>query len=349
MGYSATPDISEENKKFVQILSKNILIELSTRGRDATGYMAFYNGKTFYHKRPIPSERFILKGYYDLSVFPQSMIGHTRASTSGSPANNVNNHPILRDGFGIVHNGVIRSWDTLPKYADMKKKMLSKTDSELLAIKIEEDGNMEKIPEFFDEGSYAIAMMRRGSEEIHLIKDNNQPLVIADLTKIIGITLFASTQSIIEYAIKETFSKFPNFKVQYLDSYSLYKLSKGEISLVKDCSRKVKEEYAKEDNLIPFARWFKGETGGKYLINRVEACVRKIFMDTFGEKSYVGYLMKFADLYYRDGNDWRIRTLNEAKKLAENWIERQYELYGDDIIDVDEYVTRKYGRGGLVY
>ena len=45
-------------------------------------------------------------------------VGHVRASTSGSPSNNKNNHPLICDSMVGVHNGMISGWrGVMKKYS----------------------------------------------------------------------------------------------------------------------------------------------------------------------------------------------------------------------------------------
>jgi predicted glutamine amidotransferase len=60
---------------------------------------------------------------------PTCIIGHTRAATSGRPADNINNHPFPCDGGFLVHNGVVLN------YSDLKTEHLlnSECDTEVIA------------------------------------------------------------------------------------------------------------------------------------------------------------------------------------------------------------------------
>lgn len=98
-----------------------LLLELERRGRDATGIYVYYHDDSFtLMKLPLTASEFVKKaisvGLFENIVKrrPRLILLHTRASTSGSPRYNENNHPLWEvfDNYLIVlvHNGVIRTY-----------------------------------------------------------------------------------------------------------------------------------------------------------------------------------------------------------------------------------------------
>lgn len=64
------------------------------------------------------------------------LIGHCRFATNGTPNQNVNNHPHPSDGGWIVHNGVIRNYQSVISRFDLHPT--SDCDSEVLGLLIEQ-------------------------------------------------------------------------------------------------------------------------------------------------------------------------------------------------------------------
>ena len=67
---------------------------------------------------------------------PAMLIGHTRWSTNGNPAFNVNNHPHAADGGWVVHNGVITEYQGLIRRFGLNP--VSKCDSEVIGLLAEQ-------------------------------------------------------------------------------------------------------------------------------------------------------------------------------------------------------------------
>jgi glucosamine--fructose-6-phosphate aminotransferase (isomerizing) len=65
------------------------------------------------------------------------LIGHCRYATHGSPENNLNNHPHPADGGWIVHNGVVRNYESI--LADRDMAPVTDCDSEVLGLLIEQE------------------------------------------------------------------------------------------------------------------------------------------------------------------------------------------------------------------
>lgn len=65
------------------------------------------------------------------------LIGHCRWATQGSPGENINNHPHPTDSGWIVHNGMIRNYDSLLQRFNLWP--VSGCDSEVLGLLIEQE------------------------------------------------------------------------------------------------------------------------------------------------------------------------------------------------------------------
>ncbi len=111
-------------------------------------------------------------------------IGHTRWATCGKPSQE-NAHPFLdcSQKFALVHNGIIENSSRLRReLKEQGHRFTSETDTEVVVHLLEKhyDGDLHEalrkaIGEV--EGTYAIAVIMKGSEEI-VVARKNSPLVI---------------------------------------------------------------------------------------------------------------------------------------------------------------------------
>ncbi|NUB93218.1 glutamine--fructose-6-phosphate transaminase (isomerizing) [Haloterrigena sp. SYSU A121-1] len=113
-------------------------------------------------------------------------IGHTRWSTHGPPTDaNAHPHTSQNESVAVVHNGIIENYESL-KGQLLKEghEFSSDTDTEVIPHLLEreiEDGHdllsaLERVVDLLD-GSYAIAAVRAGSDEIVATR-HESPLVV---------------------------------------------------------------------------------------------------------------------------------------------------------------------------
>ena len=99
-----------------RILS-NLLEETQVRGRDATGVSYIKDNALHVIKAAQDGSDFVEQNEEWLALeesdIPKYMIMHCRYKTKGDQANNMNNHPVFRDGLALVHNGGISNDDDL--------------------------------------------------------------------------------------------------------------------------------------------------------------------------------------------------------------------------------------------
>jgi glucosamine--fructose-6-phosphate aminotransferase (isomerizing) len=127
-------------------------------------------------------------------------IAHTRWATHGG-VSDINAHP-HRDCSGtifVAHNGIIENYlDFREELAKKGHTFLSETDSEIIAHFFEErlkDKSMKEVCKEFirkAEGTFAIVILRQGSDEIAALK-RDSPLALGILPekKILGSDLYA--------------------------------------------------------------------------------------------------------------------------------------------------------------
>ena len=331
MGYvTVKPELAGITDRYISILARNLLEAVFERGKDATGYLAHYNNthKTIYYKQPINALTFIQRGYTDFKVTPDVFIGHTRAATSGNPRHNENNHPLFCGDYGLVHNGCIGKWATCCR--QYTPFMQTETDSELLVIYMnQEQGNLKKLSSTFPSATFALVAMNIKSGLVTLACDEYQPLCYIDLSQHLGIILFASTELILEAAMKETFKQYPAFKVQLFEEYMVYTISLDGLKTaypMTHIERPLRESFTTPVRNITNTHDVVSEV---IQIQRVELEVRELFEQMLGTADYRYHLAKFAQQYYFAGDDWLDRSLDVNTRLAETFIEDIWDQYGE--------------------
>jgi len=195
-------------------LLRELFLASEHRGEDATGFVAQTEpldrplaGKIVVAKQPVPASQFVKGDFAFRQLRHQrcsTVIGHVRAATHGSPADNRNNHPFVshdRQMF-LVHNGVIANHaDLADKYA---LKLESDCDSEVLLRMVEEARNpaaglrtcLREV-----QGSMAVAVYDRQKEIVWLARNRGRPLWITRLWNDRRL-LFGSTPEILLAALK---------------------------------------------------------------------------------------------------------------------------------------------------
>jgi glucosamine 6-phosphate synthetase-like amidotransferase/phosphosugar isomerase protein len=183
-------------------LSAALLEGILERGRDATG-AAWYNGaknEVRYTKAPYSAKTFIQTRVPLIPTGVKNVILHTRFATQGSPKNEHNNHPIVVENLVGVHNGHISNDKELLKaYPDHKR--IGEVDSEAAFVMAKYAKNpLEVFPDIIGRAALAWIDGDRG-RELNLARVSGSPLCVAQTP--LGSTIFASTQPILEKAMKK--------------------------------------------------------------------------------------------------------------------------------------------------
>ena len=206
--------IRQDDEKLSKDEVKKILIELESRGKDATG-IAWYDGKeVVILKSPGKASDFV-----KLKLFKKSLksicsarwaLLHTRQATSGEPQYNRNNHPIYTKDGMIIHNGIVTPDEQLP--AD------SVNDSEQILRAIEKWGlkGLNKLT-----GSMAIAYVDFARPWAFYLYRNYAPIETAYKG---SIFLFCSTDRILKRSIDGI------DKPKSLEAYRVFKVKKNGIT-----------------------------------------------------------------------------------------------------------------------
>tara|TARA_B100001750_G_scaffold247523_1_gene273594 strand:+ start:3328 stop:4281 length:954 start_codon:yes stop_codon:yes gene_type:complete len=139
---------------------------------------------------------------------------HTRFTTQGSTENNDNNHPVVRDGIVVTHNGVLSNDREVFEALGVSPTADVDTEAINAALRCESPGwALDNIT-----GSMSVAWVDSStdSDKVHLMTNGRNPLVIARTTD--NHIVWASTIDILDesdFEIKSYFHAQP-FKVYTL-------------------------------------------------------------------------------------------------------------------------------------
>lgn len=218
--------VKAEDHIDARVLSAALLEGIIERGRDATG-AAWYNGKkneVRYTKAPYSAKTFATTRLPLMPSGVKNVILHTRFATQGSPKNENNNHPIVVENLVGVHNGHIGNDNEILK-AYPNHKRIGEVDSEAAFVMAKYDENpLEAFGEIQGRAALAWIDGDRG-RELNLARVTGSPLCVAQTP--LGSTVFASTQSILEKAMKKAGLEIE--WISELNEYEYMKVRNGAI------------------------------------------------------------------------------------------------------------------------
>lgn len=194
-GFSLSPEAKVNAKR----LAKAMLLDIESRGHDATGFAFIDSTGAFQvHKQDETAAKFVQRRLC-LPKNATAAIMHTRFATQGAPEWNANNHPIATGAVVGVHNGHVSNDDDL--FKEMAHVLgvnprIAAVDSEaIFACLNYYNCDRKQVLEAVGGGA-AIAWLDARDEKpgtLHLARLNSSPLVVAETAD--GSVLFASTQS----------------------------------------------------------------------------------------------------------------------------------------------------------
>ncbi|MFN8943516.1 MAG: glutamine--fructose-6-phosphate transaminase (isomerizing) [Pseudobdellovibrionaceae bacterium] len=169
----------EPQKIIIQGLKK-----LEYRGYDSAGIAIIENGKT-QRLRAAGKLKNLEEKLIGKNLHGKIGIGHTRWATHGAP-NETNAHPHQVGPVSLVHNGIIENYQQIRKdLISRGKKILSDTDSELvahlIAEKVEQGVNLEKsvfqvLPLL--KGAFSILVISETEPDVMVCFKDGPPLVV---------------------------------------------------------------------------------------------------------------------------------------------------------------------------
>ena len=180
----------------------NGLKKLEYRGYDSCGISFLESKKSDFTTYKTVGRVDLLINSFDYNVDNLVGIGHTRWATHGEP-NQVNSHPHSSSSkrFIVVHNGVIDNYlELIARYLE-GVKLISETDTEVIANLIERFSQRMSAEEAIRktlsllEGSYALLIMDNERVDTIYAAKNKSPLLIGSSEK--GITFGSDLMALV--------------------------------------------------------------------------------------------------------------------------------------------------------
>jgi predicted glutamine amidotransferase len=208
--------VPNEHATIAHTILQNIFIFNRSRGGDASGFSAIHNKsdkKLITEKRAIDSLKFVERSAKFKALrkdMPNILIGHTRASTSGTPKRGRNNHPFNSSKYSMVHNGGITSWRSVA--TDNKLDLRSETDSEIILRLAEQkdnfyDGISHTMDKVGTTSRVAVAFLRHeGEPRLFLFRNMLNPISIMTYPRLQTI-FFSSEAHHLRMALKSVFGE----------------------------------------------------------------------------------------------------------------------------------------------
>lgn len=241
-----------------------MLVKLEARGKDATGIAGKYKTTEIeYMKAPIPASEFVKMKLWKNMELPGVMILHARQATHGTKAKNENNHPIVRDGFALVHNGMISNDDDIFKRWKIERK--AEVDSEaLIALYAHraKSSLRKRLETIYDNvrGSFAAAIISSHDDNIvlfrhlsplDLVLDEDKDIIyFCSLAEYVTESIPSSRKFIRGLCIKPRLHVFPFeenhgcvIRSRGMDDYHEYKVK----SYAPSCSNYYRSNYYSTD------------------------------------------------------------------------------------------------------
>ena len=191
------------SKKKAEEFANALLLEIESRGRQATGFVSIGWDKSVKLDKADKTASEFIKEREEFQDDVQAFFLHTRLWTKGRPEEMGNNHPVSYNNCFAVHNGSIWNDDELFEEEGLKRHF--QVDSEIIPALLNKYGvdHPEKIRTALEKlgGPLAIAAFDlRHPSRLILAKGANSPLHVFENQSVI---VWASTHS----AIKEAWGK----------------------------------------------------------------------------------------------------------------------------------------------
>jgi glutamine---fructose-6-phosphate transaminase (isomerizing) len=219
---------------------KSLCLFSESRGKEAAGFAIINEKSLTVFKTPFPASEMVkgnmfrnevLKSRHDIDL-AFAAIGHSRLVTNGYEQDEKNNQPVVRNGYVVIHNGIIVNQAKLWKEYQDEVRM-SELDSELIPVIISHNlsRNIDlgrSIGNLFTEiyGMTNIGMLSSYNDNLILATNNGSLYYIDDTEN--GFFVFASERYILEQLIKK-------HKLPYLNETVRQLLSNTMMSVTLSC------------------------------------------------------------------------------------------------------------------
>ncbi len=206
----------------------NIFEQSESRGSDAFGFYSHPKETLFKQKGKVTD--FLKKHRINKLVEGNKVIvGHTRATTTGTEKNNQNNHPFSTKDFVMAHNGMI--WNH--EYFRDQFKTDIETDSIMILKLIQEEYDKSKnianaISKMTEKlrGNYACWLLVKKTGSIYLFRHNNPIYLGYSMTK--DMYAFASDKDFLSFMggkIKEKLGFSIGLAYANIEEDTIYRLT----------------------------------------------------------------------------------------------------------------------------
>lgn len=205
-----------KNKKYNSgEIFKNLFLLSESRGKEASGFAVIHDNCIKVFKTPFPASELVKGKVFRKEFFGSnhdsgkvfSAIGHSRLVTSGYEQDEENNQPVIRNGYVVIHNGIIVNQADLWKKYESETK-LTDLDSELIPVIISHHISTGLNPGlaidklFFEiYGMSNIGMLSSHFDNLFLATNNGSLYFINELDN--GFFVFASERYILEKLVKK--------------------------------------------------------------------------------------------------------------------------------------------------
>ena len=187
--------------KVLQKLTQALANAAEERGTDASGISYVKDGRITIYKRPKPAH----KMKFRVPAGTSALMGHTRLTTQGNQSKNFNNHPFRGYAgmeFAFAHNGVLYNDRELRRTKKLPATKIE-TDSYVGVQLLEQSGDLsfESLAQMAEDvsGNFTFTLLD-AENSLYFVKGSS-PLYLIHFP-LIGLYVYASTQSIMEKALK---------------------------------------------------------------------------------------------------------------------------------------------------
>ena len=200
--------------KVLKKLTQALANAAEERGTDAAGISYIRDGQVVIYKRPKPAHKI----HFNTPDGTAAIMGHTRLTTQGNQKFNQNNHPFYGHAdkeFSFAHNGVLYNDVELRKEKNLPDTHIE-TDSYVAVQLIEQqkelDFNSLKNMAETVQGNFTFTVLDE-ENSLYIIKGSN-PMCLLHF-EILGLYVYASTESIMKNALKKVGMKnIPYTKIE---------------------------------------------------------------------------------------------------------------------------------------
>jgi glucosamine 6-phosphate synthetase-like amidotransferase/phosphosugar isomerase protein len=220
-----------KNKQLVYNMVRKMLVDMESGGPHATGVALIDSDLDlkWVFKKDVRATEFVNLPLLKKAIFDMSyniVLLHTRYATHGSPKDNNNNHPFLRDNNFLIHNGVIHNYKEICDTFDVTLE--SECDSECILAAYNSTFNVKKVIKELT-GSNAFALFDGHLKKLYIWGSGNEVEIVYNKTK--DIFVFNTRVEHINSLFVKYETLFSYFKVQK-QSDELFNMNRMDSELV---------------------------------------------------------------------------------------------------------------------